>query len=89
MPRTETLEAFYLAFESLGYTRCADGNLEAGFEKVAFYALAGQPKHAARQLGDGTWTSKLGKYIDISHTLAGVEGKIYGKVVGFLKRSHP
>jgi hypothetical protein len=87
VPRTETLEAFYLAFESIGYSRCGDGALETGMEKVALYALAGQPKHAARQLPDGRWTSKLGKFIDISHTLGGVEGAIYGQVVGYLKRS--
>jgi hypothetical protein len=59
-PRAETLEAFYRAFESIGYTRCHDGSLEGGFEKTALCALSGQPKHAARQLPDGRWTSKLG-----------------------------
>jgi hypothetical protein len=87
VPREETLEAFYLAFESIGYSRCDEGQMEIGFEKVALYALAGQPKHAARQLADGRWTSKLGKHIDISHALGGLEGEIYGQVVGYLKRS--
>jgi hypothetical protein len=84
--RVETLEAFYQAFESIGYFRCTDGRLEAGFEKVALYALGGQPKHAARQLTDGRWTSKLGRYLDISHTLGGLEGPVYGQVTGYLKR---
>jgi hypothetical protein len=87
VPRTETLDAFHMAFESIGYSRCANGQLEPGFEKVALYALAGQPKHAARQLPDGRWTSKLGKYIDISHALGGVEGPVYGQVAGYLKRA--
>lgn len=86
VPRAETLEAFYQAFESIGYTRSADADLESGFEKVALYAIAGQPKHAARQLADGSWSSKLGKYIDIAHSLNGLEGTVYGQVVGFLKR---
>ncbi len=85
-PRVETLEAFHQAFESLGYSRCGDGDLEPDFEKVAFYALGGHPKHAARQLPDGQWSSKLGKYIDITHTLHGLEGPLYGDVAGFMKR---
>ena len=85
-PRTETLEAFYRAFQSIGYTRCDDGSLKVGFEKIALYALGGRPKHAARQLPDGSWTSKLGKHIDIRHTLRGVEGPAYGQVDSFMKR---
>ncbi|MBL8793568.1 MAG: hypothetical protein JNM56_06675 [Planctomycetia bacterium] len=87
--RGETLEAFYLAFESLGYVRCAGGELEPEFEKVALYALDGRPKHAARQLPDGSWTSKLGQWIDITHSLRGVAGPVYGQVAGFLKRPRP
>jgi len=85
-PRVETLEAFYRAIESIGYCRCPDGQLETGFEKVALYAVAGQSKHAARQLTDGRWTSKLGRYLDIAHTLGGLEGPVYGQVAGYLKR---
>lgn len=84
--RAETLEAYYQAFESLGYIRCADGQLEAAVEKVALYVLNGKPTHGARQLPDGNWTSKLGKWIDITHTLDGLEGPAYGQVAGFLKR---
>jgi hypothetical protein len=89
VPRVETLEAFYQAFESLGYVRGEDGHLEAGFEKIALYVLDGKPTHAARQLSDGNWTSKLGKWIDITHTLYGLEGPAYGQVAGFLKRPRP
>jgi hypothetical protein len=84
--RSESLEAFFRAFESIGYMRCDDGNLEATFEKIAFFALSGQPKHAARQLEDGRWSSKLGKSIDITHALGGLEGPVYGQVVAFMKR---
>ncbi len=37
-------------------------------------------------LPEGTWTSKLGKYLDINHTLRGIEGSVYGQVVAFMKR---
>lgn len=85
--RIETIDAFYQAFEAVGYVRCEDGQIEGMAEKVALYVLNGKPTHAARQLPDGNWSSKLGKWIDITHTLHGLEGPAYGQVAGFLKRS--
>lgn len=84
--REETLECFIEAFESLGYTTCDNGELVEGVEKIAFYSKDGKPTHAARQLENGKWTSKCGAYIDISHTLNGVCGEIYGQVSGFMER---
>jgi hypothetical protein len=86
VPRAETLGSFLLAFQSIGYEECDDANLEAGFERAAFFIAGGKPTHAARQLVDGTWTSKLGKWIDISHTLRGLVGPMYGDVAAFMKR---
>jgi hypothetical protein len=90
-PREETLEAFVRAFESLGYFQCADGSLEPGFEKIALYAKgAGEkliPTHAARQLPNGRWTSKLGNCEDIEHsTVEALLGPSYGSPVCYLKR---
>jgi hypothetical protein len=86
--KRETVRSFILAFKLQGYRRCRSGNYETGFEKVAIYAtLFGEPKHAARQLGSGVWTSKLGDYQDITHTTCFLlEGDGYGRVVAFLKR---
>ena len=89
VPRMETMEAFLMAFESLGYSRCDDAALEPGFEKVALYALDGVPTHAARQLPSGRWTSKCGELEDIEHMLDGLTGTWYGTVAHFLKRSVP
>jgi hypothetical protein len=87
VPRAETIEAFRLAFQTRGYEPCDDGDLESGYEKVAIYAIAGQPKHMARQLPSGAWTSKLGKAWDIEHaSLDGVECKEYGRTVEYLRR---
>lgn len=86
IPRTETLDSFLLAFQSLGYTKCEDQKLEPGFERIALFTLDGKPTHAARQLADGFWTSKLGKWIDISHSLNGLVGPMYGEVAAFMKR---
>ncbi len=85
--REETLQAFIDAFGTLGYSICAQSSLEAGFEKVAIYALKGIPIHAARQLVNGRWTSKLGSYEDIEHdTLGCLEGPLYGRVSVCLRR---
>ena len=84
--REESVAAFIELFQSFGYVPCPDDSLEAGFEKVALYALAGAPKHAARQLASGRWTSKLGPLEDIEHSLDGLAGIWYGTVVQILRR---
>lgn len=89
VPRMVTLEAFFAAFETLNYQPCETADLETGAEKIAIYSLEGKPTHAARQLPDGKWSSKLGKFIDITHTLKGLEGPVYGKATHFMKRALP
>lgn len=75
------------AFKALGYEECADGRPEPGFEKIALYGSALIYTHAARQLPDGSWTSKLGKAEDIEHETADdVAGGVYGEVVEFMRR---
>ena len=86
-PGEYTIASYKAAFQALGYLPCDSPDLEPVTEKVALYALAdGQPTHAARQTPDGKWTSKLGSQEDITHTLTGLEGPIYGRVVMILKR---
>ena len=83
--RTQDLQTFIAAFATLGYAVCADGTLDAGFEKVALFADAqGKPTHAAKQLPNGRWSSKLGLLEDIDHILYSLEGAQYGKVVQYL-----
>jgi hypothetical protein len=93
--KAETLDAFVNAYATLGFVN--DGNqsyeLEVGIEKIAIYVDGhGVPTHAARQLTDGTWTSKLGEWEDIRHkTLRAMEdrgglGLGYGKVALILSR---
>lgn len=87
-PRRPTLDAFVQAFLTLGFEVCDDPGLESGWEKVAIYAKDdGSPTHAARQLANGTWTSKLGNLEDINHPgLDHVSGRDYGRPVLFLRR---
>ncbi|HLN28482.1 MAG TPA: hypothetical protein VK395_12140 [Gemmataceae bacterium] len=76
-------------FLSRGYTDCAmDTGLEPAFEKVALYCLGGfLYTHAARQLPNGKWTSKLGGAEDIEHDQPHeLAGGIYGEVVQIMKR---
>ena len=78
------------AFRSLGYEACPDESLEAGFDKVAIYGFGFFYTHAARQLANGKWTSKLGKAEDIEHDSPDdVAGGIYGEVVQFMRRPRP
>ena len=45
------------------------------------------PTHAARQLADGAWTSKLGQAEDIRHIeLDHVSGEHYGNPILILQR---
>jgi hypothetical protein len=87
-PRVLTLDAFREAFASLGYSVCGEPDPQSGCEKIAVFADArGTPTHAARQLTNGRWTSKLGYAEDIEHDLGDVEGDIYGSVVLLMKRA--
>ena len=92
VPREVTLSAFLAAFETLGYEECQDSALEERYEKVAFFARSDSkgelvPTHAAKQLNNGHWTSKLGNLYDIEHMkLEVVNGPKYGVPVRFMRR---
>lgn len=84
-----TIENFINAFKLKGYELCDNGDFEEGYQKVALYAQPGSDvcTHAARQLRNGFWTSKLGKYEDIQHgTAYSIENQVYGEVRCFMKR---
>ena len=86
--REEKLDCFMEAYQSLGYAACEEEGKEEGFEKIAIYALNGIPSHAAKQLPDGRWKSKLGPDEDIHHnSVKALEDDFnYGKVVQYMKR---
>ncbi len=92
VPREESLSAFVAAFATLGYEECQDGALEERYEKAALFArrdVSGDlvPTHAAKQLSNGRWTSKLGPLEDIEHMkLEDVNGPAYGVPVLFMRR---
>jgi hypothetical protein len=84
------IDALEKTFQSLGYEPCLDESLEPGFEKVALYGFGFFYTHAARQLANGKWTSKLGKAEDIKHDCPDdVAGGLYGEVVQYMRRARP
>jgi hypothetical protein len=88
VPREETLAAFVAALATRGFSSCATSELEEGLETIALYAVGTVPTHAARQLPNGWWTSKLGPSFDIEHaTLEAVAGGVYGEPVAFLSKA--
>ena len=88
VPREETLESFIRAYATIGFSPSSNASLESGYEKIAIFVDSSRvPTHAARQLPNGAWTSKLGKWEDIEHsTVNGLEGSTYGTVAVILAR---
>jgi hypothetical protein len=85
----DRVDSLVEVFLSLGFERCADGAVEVGFEKIAIYGEDGAYLHAARQMKDGRWASKLGAYEDIVHkTLDGLVGPApaFGEILVILRR---
>lgn len=90
VPRAWSVAALIALFQTLGYTQCTNGVLEQGYEKVALYWDGFLIKHAAKQLSNGSWVSKLGPSVDIEHnSTRAVEGPAYGTVIVFLRRQIP
>ena len=85
---TPSVQSLTEVFAGLGYELCEDAGNEAGFSKVALYAdSAGDWTHAAVQLNDGQWSSKLGVHEDISHrTPESLESELYGVVNCYMRR---
>lgn len=89
-PHALNVDAFAAAYATLGYVACEGEEHELGFEKIALFAHAsGEPTHAARQVDETGWTSKVGRLQDIQHPLRALEGESYGRVVRVMRRPLP
>ena len=86
--RTPLIHSLIEAFAGLGFELCEDAGDEPGFSKIALYSdEKGHWTHAAVQLPDGQWSSKLGALEDISHrTPQSLESDLYGDVQCFMRR---
>ena len=86
LSREESIESFVHLFRQQGFEICPNALKERGFTKIALFAKEGVPTHAARQLPNGLWTSKLGILEDVQHTLSAISGGLYGSVVLVFKK---
>jgi hypothetical protein len=95
-----TVEAAIQLFENLGYTRTDNSSLEVGVDKVAIYGDKDGYTHAARQLPNGKWASKIGKLQDIEHDsldalssvnewIGTVRDKAYGRILQIMRKTGP
>lgn len=84
----DTLEGWTEVFALHNYRECDSDAFDPDFEKIAIYIQPDDsPSHVARQIGSGTWSSKLGISFDIEHeTLNSLEGDEYGKVAVIMQR---
>jgi hypothetical protein len=83
--RELSLEAFVATYATKDYLPCTSSEPEEGYHKVAIYGRGQVPSHAAQQLPDGRWASKLGQWEDIEHESLS-ELAEYGEVLCFLRR---
>jgi len=90
-PRAYTVSAFIQAYQTRHYEVCGGGLQERGYEKIVIYADGvGIVRHAARQISDGRWLSKLGDEEDIIHeTPQSLASPDYGQPVCYLRRRPP
>jgi hypothetical protein len=84
------VSSFIKAFELVDYKICEGSEFESGYQKIALYILNNECTHAARQLRNGMWSSKLGNWYDIQHgTPYTIENDTYGVVICIMKRPFP
>ena len=83
--RMESLEE---VFAGLGYERCNDSSLEGSYQKVALYEVQGEFQHAAIQMPNGRWRSKMGQGPVIEHRNPGsLSGGMYGDSAAYMRRA--
>lgn len=88
-PDEVDVDSYIKLFERFGYQICNNPDLDDSFDKIAIYVDEDNCfSHIARQLSSGKWTSKLGDWEDIEHTLEGLMGHspAYGQVVIVMKK---
>jgi hypothetical protein len=88
--RSPLIDALVEVFLSLGFQKfgATETMSEPGYDKVALYELNGFWKHAARQLPNGKWTSKLGPDEDIEHdTPECLGGNFYGTIHCIMRKA--
>jgi hypothetical protein len=87
LPRINHVDSFRQLYETIGYKVCQDGTLDLPWEKIAVFGKnENDPKHAAKQLITGKWSSKLGTNYDVSHDIHNISAGTYGDVLLYMRR---
>ena len=74
-------------FAGLGYDPCDDSDAEDGYQKVALYEVWGKFEHAAAQMPNGRWRSKMGRGPVIEHrSPESLSGGMYGDATNTMRR---
>ena len=85
--RSASVASLREAFAGLGYEQCDDSRVEDGYQKVALYETEGVWTHAAMQVPNGAWRSKMGEGPLIEHrSPESLAGGPYGNVHCFMRR---
>ena len=82
------IESLEEAFAGLGFEPCGNAENEDGLQKVALYEVQGVMKHAAAQMPNGRWRSKMGQGPVIEHNSPeSLANGIYGSPTVFMRRA--
>lgn len=85
---TNRIESLKEAFTGLGYEQCDDSGAAAGYQKVALYEAQGRMQHAAIQMPNGRWRSKMGRGPVIEHRNPdSLSGGMYGQATIIMRRA--
>lgn len=82
------IESLKEVFAGLEYEQCDNSSFEDGYEKVALYEIHGRFEHAAVQMPNGRWRSKMGKGPVIEHiSPESLSDGMYGNPTIYMRRS--
>ena len=86
--RSANIQSLVEVFASLGFEQCGDSRIEEGYEKVALYEREGEWLHAAVQMPNGRWRSKMGQEAVIEHrSPESLSGGMYGNPTVYMRRA--
>ena len=86
--RSNSMESLKQVFLGLGFEQCNDSRLENGYQKVALYEQQGCWTHAAIQMPNGRWRSKMGQGPVIEHqSPQSLSSGTYGEPTIYMRRA--
>ena len=85
---TSRIESLIEVFAGLGYEQCAHNDTEDGYQRVVLYEVDGEMKHAAMQMPNLRWRSKMGQGPVIEHlSPESLSGGMYGDATAYMLRA--